>query len=99
MLIHAWDAAISDPGRRCPACHPHPLRRRRRHPAGPPGPAQQGLGGDRGAAKFKYDDHNPQEHRAQVAGRLEGRGTGRDRSAAAQQRKRLHEIGEWKPRR
>ena len=51
------------------------------------------------AAKFKYDDHNPQEHRALVAERLEGRGTGRDRSAAAQQRRRLHEIGEWKPRR
>jgi transcriptional regulator len=51
------------------------------------------------AAKFKYDDHNPQEHRAQVAGRLGGRGTGRDRSAAAQQRRRLREIGEWKPRR
>ena len=51
------------------------------------------------AAKFKYDDHNPQEHRARVAGRLETRGTGRDRSAAAQQRRRLEEIGEWKPRR
>jgi transcriptional regulator len=36
------------------------------------------------AAKFKYDDHNPQEHRATVAERLEGRGSGRDRSAAAQ---------------
>lgn len=51
------------------------------------------------AAKFKYDDHNPQEHRAQVVERLQSRGTGRDRSAAAQQRWRLHEIGEWKPRR
>ena len=50
------------------------------------------------AAKFKYDDHNPQEHRARVAGRLESRGTGRDSSAAAQQRRRLQEIGEWKPR-
>ena len=49
------------------------------------------------AAKFKYDDHNPQEHPAQVAERLESRGTGRDRPAAAQQRSRLHEIGEWKP--
>jgi transcriptional regulator len=50
------------------------------------------------AAKFKYDDHNPQEHRARVAERLESRGSGRDRSAAAQQRRRLKEIGEWKPR-
>jgi transcriptional regulator len=50
------------------------------------------------AAKFKYDGHNPQEHRAQVAERLESLGSGRDRSAAAQQRRRLNEIGEWKPR-
>jgi transcriptional regulator len=50
------------------------------------------------AAKFKYDGHNPQEHRAQVAERLESRGSGRDRSAAVQQRRRLKEIGEWKPR-
>jgi transcriptional regulator len=49
------------------------------------------------AAKFKYDGHNPQEHRAQVAGRLESRGSGRDRSAAVQQRWRLREIGEWNP--
>ena len=35
------------------------------------------------AAKFKYDDHNPPEHRARVAERLESRRTGRDRSAAA----------------
>ncbi len=50
------------------------------------------------SAKFKYDDHNPQEHRARVAKRLESRGSGRDRSAAAQQRRRLKEIGEWKSR-
>ena len=31
----------------------------------------------------KYDDHNPQEHRTQVAGRLENRGTGRDRTMTA----------------
>jgi len=58
MLIHPWDAAISD-----------------------------------------TEWRNPQEDRAQVAERLESRGTGRDRPAAAQQRRRLHEIGEWKPRR
>jgi transcriptional regulator len=50
------------------------------------------------AAKFKYDDHNPQERRARVAELLDSRGSGRDRSAAAQQRRRLKEIGEWKPR-
>jgi transcriptional regulator len=50
-------------------------------------------------AKFKYDGHNPQEHRARVAEHLESRGSGRDHSAAAQQRRRLKEIGEWKPRR
>jgi transcriptional regulator len=70
-----------------------PYGRMLRHPA---------IGGQRlhitrVGAKFKYDDHNPQEHRAQVAGRLESRGTGRDRSAAARQRRRLHEIGEWRP--
>lgn len=48
-------------------------------------------------AHFQHDDHNPQQHRARVAGRLESRGSGRDRSAAAQQRRRLQEIGEWKP--
>lgn len=47
-------------------------------------------------AKFKYDDHDPQEYRARVA---ERRGSGRDHSAATQQRRRLQEIGEWKPRR
>jgi transcriptional regulator len=46
------------------------------------------------AAKFKYDDHNPPEHRARVAERLESRGSGRDRSVAAQQRRRLKEMGE-----
>jgi transcriptional regulator len=51
------------------------------------------------AAKFKYDDHNPQEHRARVAERLESRGSDRDHFAATQQRRRLQEIGEWKPRR
>jgi transcriptional regulator len=35
-------------------------------------------------AKFKHDDHDPQEHRARVAERLESRGSGRDHSAAAQ---------------
>jgi transcriptional regulator len=49
------------------------------------------------AAKFKYDDHNSQEHRARVAERLESRGSSRDRSAAAQQRRRLQEIANGNP--
>lgn len=48
-------------------------------------------------AKFKYDDHNPVEHRQRVIVRLEERGTGADRRAAAQQRRRLAALGEWRP--
>ena len=50
------------------------------------------------AAKFKYDDSNPEEHRTRVAGRLEARATGRDPGAAVQQRRRLTRIGTWRPR-
>jgi transcriptional regulator len=50
------------------------------------------------AAKFKFDDANPVEHRTRVAGRLESRASGRDPGAAAQQRRRLTRIGTWRPR-
>ena len=40
-------------------------------------------------AKFKYDDHNPVEHRQRVIDNLEQRGHGLDAGAAAQQRRRL----------
>lgn len=48
------------------------------------------------AAKFKYDDHNPVEHRERVAERLGARGQGRDPGAAAQQRRRLERIATWR---
>ena len=47
-------------------------------------------------AKFKYDDHNPVEHRERVIGHLEERGSGYDAGAARQQRRRLAEIGDWR---
>lgn len=50
-------------------------------------------------AKFKYDDHKPAALREQVAERLEERGQGLDRQAAAQQRRRLAEAGDWEARR
>ena len=50
-------------------------------------------------AKFKYDDHNPVEHRERVIDNLEQRGHGLDTGAAAQQRRRLATIGEWKTHR
>jgi transcriptional regulator len=50
-------------------------------------------------AKFKYDDANPVEHRQRVIGRLEQRSHGLDAGAAAQQRRRLAAIGDWKTRR
>lgn len=50
-------------------------------------------------AKFKYDDANPIEHRERVIGNLEQRGHGLDTAAAAQQRRRLAAIGDWKLRR
>lgn len=49
-------------------------------------------------AKFKYDDANPAAHRKRVSARLEERDSGLDRGAAAQQRRRLAAIGEWKER-
>ncbi|MFL6135787.1 MAG: FMN-binding negative transcriptional regulator, partial [Nocardioidaceae bacterium] len=50
-------------------------------------------------AKFKYDDHNPVEHRERVVDRLERRGHGLDSGAAAQQRRRLDAIGDWQTHR
>ncbi|GGO88520.1 transcriptional regulator [Nocardioides phosphati] len=50
-------------------------------------------------AKFKYDDQKPTALRERVAGRLEERGRGLDRQAAAQQRRRLAEAGDWQERR
>ncbi|BBY65672.1 FMN-binding negative transcriptional regulator [Mycolicibacterium helvum] len=50
-------------------------------------------------AKFKYDDANPIEHRQRVIGSLEERDRGLDAGAAAQQRRRLSMIGDWRTRR
>jgi len=50
-------------------------------------------------AKFKYDDSNPVEHRQRVVGYLEQRHLGLDTGAAAQQRRRVNTIGDWKKRR
>lgn len=50
-------------------------------------------------AKFKYDDANPVEHRERVIGHLQQRGHGLDAGAAAQQRRRLDAIGDWRSRR
>jgi transcriptional regulator len=50
-------------------------------------------------AKFKYDDHNPVEHRERVSDHLEERDHGLDAAAAAQQRRRLETIGDWKDHR
>jgi transcriptional regulator len=47
-------------------------------------------------AKFKYDDHNPLEHRTRVIERLTSRGEPHDLGAAAQQSRRLAERGEWR---
>jgi transcriptional regulator len=49
-------------------------------------------------AKFKYDDANPVEHRRRVIGLLEHRDHGLDKRAAAQQRRRLGAIGDWRTR-
>jgi transcriptional regulator len=46
-------------------------------------------------AKFKYDDHNPLAHRAKVMDLLVDRGGLHDLGAAAQQKRRLDERGEW----
>lgn len=50
-------------------------------------------------AKFKYDDHKPAALREDVARRLDERGRGLDHQAAAQQRRRLAEAGDWRQRR
>jgi len=50
-------------------------------------------------AKFKYDDHNPVEHRERVIDNLTERGHGLDTGAAAQQRRRLDVIGDWQSHR
>jgi len=50
-------------------------------------------------AKFKYDDSNPVEHRQRVVGYLEQRHHALDSGAAAQQRRRLAAIGDWKAQR
>lgn len=47
-------------------------------------------------AKFKYDDNKPVEHRESINDHLEQRGHGLDAGAAAQQRRRLAAIGDWK---
>jgi len=47
-------------------------------------------------AKFKYDDHNPIDHRVRVSADLDRRGLLHDAGAAAQQRRRLDAIGEWR---
>ena len=49
-------------------------------------------------AKFKYDDANPIEHRQQVSANLERRGRALDTAAAAQQRRRLATVGDWRDR-
>ncbi|WP_210508126.1 FMN-binding negative transcriptional regulator [Naasia sp. SYSU D00057] len=71
--------------------------------AGPYGRMLPGIRGVRLAvlrveAKFKYDDAKPVEHRERVIRRLEERGHGLDAAAAAQQRRRLGAIGEWRSR-
>jgi transcriptional regulator len=50
-------------------------------------------------AKFKYDDHNPVEHRERLIGHLEERDHGLDLGAATQQRRRLAAVGDWQSHR
>jgi transcriptional regulator len=50
-------------------------------------------------AKFKYDDHNPVDHRERVIGLLGERAHGLDSGAAAQQCRRLDAIGDWRTHR
>jgi transcriptional regulator len=47
-------------------------------------------------AKFKYDDHNPVDHRKRVTASLLERGRSVDAGAAAQQQRRLAAIGDWR---
>jgi len=46
-------------------------------------------------AKFKYDDHNPVDHRERVTANLEQRNHALDTGAATQQQRRLATIGDW----
>jgi transcriptional regulator len=46
-------------------------------------------------AKFKYDDHNPVDHRRRVTANLERRNHALDTGAATQQQRRLAAIGDW----
>jgi transcriptional regulator len=48
-------------------------------------------------AKFKYDDHNPVDHRERVIDQLRRRDQHQDGGAAAQQQRRLAAIGQWRP--
>ena len=48
------------------------------------------------AAKFKYDDHNPQGHRAQSPNASKPADPAATTPQPSQQRRRLKEIGEWK---
>jgi transcriptional regulator len=50
-------------------------------------------------AKFKYDDHKPASLRERVSAQLDRRGGPLDAGAAAQQRRRLAEIGDWQAHR
>jgi transcriptional regulator len=44
-------------------------------------------------AKFKFDDHKPEDLRHDIAGRLQARGQGRDASASRQQQQRIRSDG------
>jgi transcriptional regulator len=67
-------------------------------------PYDRMLAGIRGArltvlavdAKFKYDDHNPVDHRQRVIANLTERDQWSDAGAAFQQRRRLEAIGDWR---
>ena len=90
------------PARRLPTRRPPRHRRRRRRR--PTGGCSSGIRGVRLTvlrveAKFKYDDPNPVEHRERVIGNLEQRDHGLDAGAAAQQRRRLAAIGDWRTHR
>ncbi len=85
----------------------HPAGRRPRHGGRRREPYGRMLPGIRGVrmavvrveAKFKYDDHNPIDHRERVIGNLEQRDEGVDLGAARQQRRRLAAIGDWQAHR
>ena len=49
-------------------------------------------------AKFKYDDHNPVEHRDRVIANLHERDHGLDVGAATEQQRRLTAVGDWRTR-